>query len=343
MSKKVTIETVAKLADVSISSVSRVINGSARVSREKQKRIEAALNQLGYRSQLIANEKHKSKLQCIGVLLQDLTSNYYTNAILGIEHALRKSGFYPVFISGHWDSGTEQEAIEVLLERHMAGILVIGGHLPDGHLRTLARQLPTVILDRHVKGLEKQCLTMNNVLGGYLATQHLIRLGHQHIAHITGDLRTLDARDRLQGYRQALLEADLPFNPNLVVEGNFNEPTGLMAMELLFSRGRNFTSVFVSNDQMALGVRLALFRRGIRVPEDVSLVGFDDIRGVDYMSPPLTTIKHPIYEMVQAAINHLIEMLGSTQPRQMPRFDPSLVVRESTRMLFTQTRNDTTH
>lgn len=342
MSKNVTIEDVAKLAGVSISSVSRVINNSAKVAQEKQKRIEAAIHQLGYQTQLIANRKQESKLKCIGVLLQDLTSNYYTNAIMGIEHALRNTDYYPVFISGHWNSSIEQNAIEILLERHMAGIIVIGGHLPEDHLRTLSKQIPTVIIDRRVKGLEKHCLPMDNILGGYLATQHLIRLGHRSIAHVTGDLQTTDAQDRLKGYRDALTEAYIPYNPKLVVEGNFNEQTGLMGIEQLFNRGVSFTAVFASNDQMALGVRLALFRRGIRVPEDVSMVGFDDIRGIDYMAPPLTTIKHPIYEMAQAAIMHLMEMMSFAHPLPLPVFQPTVIIRESTRMQFEMHRSAST-
>ncbi|WP_034335558.1 LacI family DNA-binding transcriptional regulator [Deinococcus misasensis] len=334
MGKHVTIQAVAQLAGVSISSVSRVLNGSAQVSSEKRMRIEAALNQLGYRSQLILHKQTRSKLRSIGVLLQDLTSNYYTNAIMGIEHALRDTGYYPVFISGHWNPATEQDALEILLERQMTGLIVIGGHLPDRHLLTIAKQVPTVILDRSIKGLEKQCLPLNNVFGGYLATRHLIHLGHRAIAHITGDLQTSDARDRLQGYKDALAEHRIPFNPQLVVEGNFNESTGVMGTELLFNRGVTFTAIFASNDQMALGARLALFRKGIRIPEEVSLVGFDDVRGVDYMAPPLTTIKHPIYEMVQAAVTNLLEMLTYRHPRPLPEFQPSLVIRESTRMLF---------
>ncbi|GGJ45104.1 LacI family DNA-binding transcriptional regulator [Deinococcus roseus] len=334
MKNNVTINAVAREAGVSISTVSRVLNGTARVAPEKQFKVENAMLKLGYRTQLVASHRTSSKLKSIGVMLQDLTSTYYTHAISGIEQALQDTGHYPVFISGHWNPATEQEALEILLDRQVAGLIVIGGYLSEDHLRTLTRQIPLVILDRLVKGLEKHCIPMNNTLGAYMATKHLLDLGHRQIAHVAGMAGNQDSIERLAGYRQALTDAGVPYDAHLVIQGDFRELSGILAVEILLSRSVQFSAIFCANDQMAYGVRLALFRKGIRVPQDISLVGFDDIAGSDYITPPLTTIKHPIYEMGFAAGKGLLKVLNQQPFPSFPDFPPSLVVRESTTMLF---------
>jgi LacI family transcriptional regulator len=172
-------------------------------------------------------------------------------------------------------------------------------------------------------------MRVENDQGGYEATRHLLDCGHTRIAHITGMPWHPDAVARREGYQRALLEAGLPLDPALVVEGDFEEPSGLEATEALLRRGVSFSAIFAGNDRMAYGAGLALLRRGLAVPRDVSLVGYDDLPSAAYAWPPLTTLRQPTVEMGQAAAQALV---GELQGRglTLPAFRTELVRREST-------------
>jgi len=328
----VTLSHVAREAGVSPSTVSRVINGTARVAPEKERAVYEAIRRLGYQPNLIAQGLAKGKSMSVGVITQDVASPYYGEVIKGVEEGLSGSPYYPVFASGHWRPDAEREAFKVLNGRKIDGLIVMGGLLPDAELRALAGGLPTVVLGRTVPGLEPDCLTVDHVQGAYEATRHLIDLGHRRIAHIAGPLYQQDARDRLEGYRRALAEANLNFDPRLVVEGDYHEPSGLMAVEALLARGALFTAIFSSNDQMAYGARLALYRRGIQVPGEVSLVGFDDLPSSSYTTPPLTTVAQPSLEFGREAARAILRKLEG-RPYAFAPLANRLVVRESTALL----------
>jgi LacI family transcriptional regulator len=188
--------------------------------------------------------------------------------------------------------------------------------------------LPLIVVGRTVPGLEQYSLNIDHLQGGYAATRYLLELGHQRIAHITGLLSHSDALERRKGYLQALAHAGIVADERLSVEGDYSEQSGLLAVETLFSRGIPFTALFAANDQTAYGARLALFRRGIRVPDDVSLVGFDDQPGSAYTTPPLTTVHQPTSDMGRAAAQAALQLLAGAAPT-LPRFATQLVVRES--------------
>ncbi|HWG85212.1 MAG TPA: substrate-binding domain-containing protein, partial [Deinococcales bacterium] len=192
-----------------------------------------------------------------------------------------------------------------------------------------AERMPLVAVGRSIRGLEERCLRVDNVRGAYLGTRHLIELGHRRIGFIAGRHSHRDARDRLEGYTRAIEEAGIGHSPELVVQGDFSEQSGLLAMEGLFARNALFTAVVCANDQSAYGARLALFRRGVRVPDDVSLVGFDDLPGSSFALPPLTSVRQPTWEMGLAAARYALALLDD-KPYQPPQFDVELVVREST-------------
>lgn len=330
MSKPVTLLDVAREAGVSPSTVSRILNGTANVTIERRVAIEAAIQQLGFRPNAVAQSLARGRSMSIGVLTQDISSPFYGTMLSGIEEVLLDSPYHPVFISGHWQEKEESAALQILLSRSVDGLIILGGHTPDEHLREVSLRLPLVAVGRRVEGLEKRCLYLNNVLGSYRGTRHLIELGHRRIAFIAGQAEHRDAQDRLQGYRDALREAGLPEDPDLITQGDFMEHSGLLALSTLFARSTLFSAIVAANDQMAYGARLGLFRMGIRVPDDISIIGFDDLPGSAFTTPPLTTVRQPTHAMGLAAARMILAILGGAKDPPRPEFAPDLVLREST-------------
>jgi LacI family transcriptional regulator len=327
---KVTLEMVAHQAGVSPSTVSRILNGTADVSDAKRAVVDKAIAKLGFVPNPVARGLAGGRTLSIGVLTQAIDSPFYGSALRGIEVALGPAGYSPLFMSGHWHADEEARCIDVLRSRRVDGLIVLTGRLTDGALRAVARFVPVVVTGRKLKAANLVALDFDHAEGARQATQHLISLGHQRIAFIGGVTEHPDAVEREQGYRLALEEAGLRIDPTLIAAGAFTEQSGMQAVERLFRSRTRFTAIFAANDQMALGAAVALYRRGKRVPDDVSLVGFDDIAGSMYAVPPLTTIHNPIQEIGVLAARAMLDLLAGDRPRlEVPA--PRLVVRESTR------------
>lgn len=331
MHKVSTLEDIAKRAGVSPSTVSRVLNGSKRVAEEKRALVLAAVEEYGYRPNQVARGLVRGRSMTIGVLMQDISSPFFARMVSGIEQGLDQAAYRPMFASTHWRADNQEreaESLQLLLERRVDGVIVLASSLPDAELRAVAAQLPLVVVARSVPGLEAQCLAINNEDAAYRATRYLIGLGHTRIAHLAGTPGHPDAATRLVGYRRALAEAGLAAHPELVVAGQFQEESGLHAVEQLLTRGAAFSAIFAANDQMAYGAMLGLFNHGYRIPTDVSLVGFDDQMLSAYTLPPLTTVRQPSFEMGHAAAEGLLRLLNN-EPPALPQFATDLVIRKS--------------
>jgi LacI family transcriptional regulator len=323
---------VAEHAGVSPSTVSRILNGTAIVSEEKRSAVDRAIAELGFVPNPVARGLAGGRTFSIGVLTQAIDSPFYGVALRGIEDELDQAGYIPLFVSGHWIAAEEARCIDVLRSRRVDGIMVLTGRLSDAALRSCARALPVVVTGRSLEAPGLFSLNFDNVGGARLATEHLIGLGHRRIAFIAGDSAHPDAVERERGYRDALGAAGIPFVASLVVPGQFNEESGRLAMEHLLDSRQPFTAVFAANDQMAFGAALALYRRGLRVPDDVSLMGFDDLAESVYSIPPLSTVHQPGYELGRLAAGAMLQLLAGARPTiELPA--PRLVVRESTRRL----------
>ncbi len=328
----VTLERVAKLAGVSPSTVSRILNGTAVVSDEKRKAIDEAIAELGFVPNPVARGLAGGRTLSIGVVTQAIDSPFYGPALRGIEDELDSAGYSPLFVSAHWDPTTEGRCIDVLRSRRVDGLIVLNGRLSDQALKNTAKHLPIVVTGRNIKGAGLFALNFDNFAGGVLATEHLISLGHRKIAFISGDAAHPDANERLRGYTTALKNAGIPFDANLVVPGDYQVESGLAATDLLLASRRKFTAIFCANDQMAYGAALSLHRKGLRTPEDVSLIGFDDIYHSLYVAPPLSTIHQPASEMGRLTASSILQMLAGNKPTAaMPA--PELIIRESTAKL----------
>ncbi len=330
--KKITIMDIAAKANVSPSTVSRVLRGSAEVATAKRDAVMQAVEELEYRPNIFAQSLASGQSMTIGVLTQNFGSPFYDAILQGILLGLEKSDYWPLFADGRWQSDVELNALHLLLDRRVDGLIILGGQIPEETLQTVARRTPLIVVGRCVATLPENSLYLNNYAGGYNATRFLIEMGHRDIVHITAPnvnpVAINDIEQRYRGYQQAILDAGWQLDPRLVVEGNLQQQSGVLAVEMLMARGRPFSAIFAANDQMAFGARLALYRRGIRVPEDISLIGFDDEAFAPYMVPPLTTMRQPAVDMGRTAARSILDMLNDKKPR-LPLFEAELIVRES--------------
>ncbi|MDQ8020845.1 MAG: substrate-binding domain-containing protein [Moraxellaceae bacterium] len=325
----VTVVDVARVAGVSPSTVSRILNGTARVTAEKRKAVEDAIAALDFRPNLFARSLKTGTTMTIGILTQDIESPFFTRALRGIEEGLAGSGYAPLIVSGHWDAEEEAERIRLLMARRIDGVVILTGNLADTQIVEFATHQPIVALGRTLVAPNVRAVRFAQERGGYMAVRHLLELGHRRIAFIAGPVGHVDANDRYAGYVRAHMEVGLDPDPALVVQGDFLETGGVTAMTALLDSGVDFTAVFAANDQSAFGARMVLYRRGLSVPGDVSLVGFDDLPAAAYVTPPLTTVHQPIHEMGLFAARALLGMLG--QPAEpVPLPDLQMVVRETT-------------
>jgi LacI family transcriptional regulator len=327
----VTVTDVAREAGVSVSTVSRIVNGTARVAVDKRLAVEAAIARMDFRPNLHARSLKMGRSMTIGMLAQDIESPFFTRVIRGIEEGLKGSGYAPIIVSGHWNQSEEIERVGLLMARRIDGLVILNGSLADEQIVDIARRQPVVATGRRLEGYNLKTLRLDNELGGYMAASHLLSLGHRRIAHISGPESHEDAVDRYAGFVRAHQEHGLDVDPGIVFQGGFLETGGVLAMTRLLDSGKNFTAVFAANDQSAMGARLVLHRRGIR--EDISLMGFDDIPATEYLTPPLTTVRQPFYEIGLYLAQTLLTMLGRDVPEvTIPGME--LVIRETVKRCF---------
>ena len=306
----VTVTDVARESGVSVSTVSRIINGTARVAEAKRIAVEAAIARMDFRPNLQARSLKMGTSMTIGILTQDIESPFFTRIMCGIEEGLRDSGYAAIIVSGHWNQKEELKRVGLLMARRIDGMVILNGELNDEQVREFSQRQPVVATGRRLQGHNLFALRLNHELGGYLATHYLLSMGHRRIAHISGPSDHKDAIDRYAGFVRAHQEFGVEVDPELVSQGDFLENGGVLAMTRLLASGQNFTAVFAGNDQSAMGARMVLHRQGIRVPEDISLMGFDDLPVTAYLTPPLTTVRQPLYEIGLYLAHALLKMLG---------------------------------
>lgn len=328
----VTIETVAQMAGVSISTVSRVLSGTVTVSAQKMRAVEAAAAKLGYVPSAVAQGLASGRTKTIGVVTQSIDSPYYGAMLRGIEDELDLMGYVPMFLSGRWDAKEEAKCIDILRSRRVDGLIILSGRIDNSALTSCAAAMPTVVTGRTLSAPGLFSIDVDNFSGGLEATQFLIESGHRRIAFIAGDPEHTDANERQRGYRAALDAVGIVYEPKLVVQGDFHESSGLRAVDELMVRRTRFTAIFAANDQMICGAALGLHRHGLRVPDDISLVGYDDLPGSQYMLPPLTTVRQPGVAVGRHAAAAVVQLLAGETPSAVV-LSPMLIARESTRRL----------
>lgn len=329
---KVTITEIAKKANVSPSTVSRVLRSSAGVAQDKKDAVMKAVAELNYQPNIFAQSLASGQSMTIGVLTQNFGTPFYDGILQGVLLGMEQTQYWPIFADGRWQQSVESQALDMLLNRRVDGMIIVGGQLDEIRLQGVAEQMPLVTVARKLNQMPDNCLYVDNFQAAYQLTNYLMDMGHLDIAHITASVvyeeYVTDISQRYEGYLQALRDAGIEPDPRLLVEGTLQQQSGLLAVEMLLARGRPFSAIFAANDQMAFGARLALYRRNIRVPEDVSIVGFDDESSAAYMLPPLTTMRQPAQAMGRKAAETLLAMMND-KAQTPPIFNAQLIVRES--------------
>ena len=326
-----TIYEVSKLVGVSVATVSRVINGSARVSDTTRQKVLSAMQALDYQPNPIAQSLASNRSDCVGVLVPEVHGPVFGAMLSGIESELRAVGKFTIFATGHNQEAKEREAIRFLLNRNCDALIMHVEALADAFIHKQAHEgPPLLIMNRVVSGLEDRCISLDNEHGGYIATSMLLEMGHRQIAYISGPLAWGDASARLAGHRRALNESGLQLDQRLVIESNYHEVGGSEAMAELLRRDIPMSAVVCANDEMAAGAMDTLRARDVSIPDEISLVGFDNAPLGRYLYPKLSTINYPITEMGRMAANWVLERAygrGGTDVQHV--FKPSLVIRAS--------------
>lgn len=327
----VTISEVAKEANVSRATVSHVINNTRFVSEETRQRVEQAINELGYRPNVLARSLRLGETLTLGLILPDSSNTFFAEIGRSIEIAAFESGYSVILCNSGEDPDKESLYIDILTKKQVDGIILVPTCIHYDAIRSLKKlQVPIVLMDRELTDLALDTVLVDNLMGGLIATRYLTSLGHRRIGCIAGPSSINPSAQRLLGYQQALKEAGIPFDKSLVRIGEFSALSGWSRGNDLLSMSKPPTAIFACNDMMAIGLLRAAHEKGIRVPEDLSLIGFDDIEPVSFTIPPLTTIAQPKIEISEKAIKFLIQRINN--PQRDPQYEilpVSLVIRDS--------------
>jgi len=327
--RTVTIAAIAEEAGVSIPTVSRVLNGRSDVAPTTRERVERLLRESGYRKRGARREG----AGLIDLVFNDLDSPWAVEIIRGVEDAAHAAGIGTVVSAIHRQAGSTRRWLSNVRARASDGAVLVTTNLdPLLHAELRSLRVPVVVIDpAGVPDLDVPTIGSNNWAGGVSATEHLVSLGHRRIGHVAGPPPLWCSRARLDGYRAELQAAGLPADTDLVVEGDFGFESGFRAGRRLLDLAEPPTAIFAGSDQMALGVLEALRRARLSVPEDVSVVGFDDLPLVRWSSPPLTTVGQPLVAMGGLAVHTVLRLVrGERLESRRVELGTTLVVREST-------------
>lgn len=322
------LEDVALLAGVSHQTVSRVVNNLPNVSNKTRERVQAAIAELGYRRNIAARSLVTRRSQTIGVLGTELSQYGPANTLLGVQDAAREAGYF-VSIAALKGVGSESlgDAMRHFLDQGVEGIVALVPHIGTLQaLDALTPDVPVVVVGSSGEGKFSGAM-VDQKSGARLAVAHLTDQGHKRIGHISGPMDWVDAVARAEGWREALDEAGLP--AELIMEGDWSASSGYrIGKELALTR--SVTAIFVGNDQMALGLLRAFGEAGVRVPEDVSVVGFDDQPEAGYFTPPLTTIRQDFEALGRRCMDLMLARLDDSGGLDATVVAPEIIVRQST-------------
>jgi len=328
----VTIRHVAEHAHVSITTVSHVINDTRPVSDELRTRVLTAIDELGYQPNRLARSLRNGKTHILGMIAPDSTNPYFAEVARGTEDASFEHGYSLILCNS--DNNLEKELIYtgVLTELQVDGVLFVAAGGSAESIRALQEQhIPVVVVDRELLDLGVDSVLIDNTGGGFLATQHLLELGHRRIGCITGPSELTPSANRVIGYRQALEASQIPIDKNLIIKGDFQFSGGCHAARQLLEMANPPTAIFASNDLMAIGAISVAHNMKRQVPSELSIVGFDDIALASYSNPPLTTIAQPRHEIGITALEMLLERIREpNEPYQRRVMSTRLLAREST-------------
>jgi len=331
-SKRVTHKDVAERAGVSVATVSYVLNNGPRlVAPETRVKVEEAIAELGYYPNELARSLRLQQSSTIGLILPNIMNPVFAEIAHELESACRQEGFVLLLCNSDRQHDREEHFIQILRAKQVDGVVITPHDDPVALIQPLVQaRIPVVVLEHDLPGVH--CIVMDEQQGGRIATQHLIDLGHQRIALLRRTPSSALSRERFIGYRQALVAAGIAFDPRLVLECAAGQTAGAQAMQQLLALAEPPTAVFTHNDVLAMGALYAIRQAGLRAPDDISVVGYDDISSAAYFSPSLTTVRSPKAELGALAGRTILDLVRhkNDMPPQTVTLPVELVVRTST-------------
>ncbi len=329
----VTIKDIAKRAEVSVATVSHVINKTRFVSDELQDKVKKIMEELDYHPNLMAGSLRTRKTKTIGLIVPDNSNLLFAALSRSIEQVSSSSSYNVMFCNSSYSFESELSCIRVLRSKRVDGLIIIPTTTNINHINQLIEnKLPVVVLHHIIPGCKSDFVLVDNFKGAYDATIHLINLGHKHIGYIDRPVSLPHSLERLNGYKKALEEHNIKPDDNIIVSGGFNYKDGSEAMKKLLERKIDLTAVLAFNDTAAVGAIRTINDCGLKVPEDISIVGFDDIELCSFITPRLTTVHFPKHKMAEIAVNLLLKKIfDHTIKKSVKKVLPlRLVIREST-------------
>lgn len=330
-----TIYEVSELAKVSLATVSRVMNGNTRVSEKTRNRVLAAMKELDYRPNTIAQSLASNRSNCIGLLVSEIHGPFFGQMMSGVETELRAAGKHVIITTGHSEEDKEKDGIEFLISRNCDAIILHVEAVSDEYLLELSKgKTPIYLISRHVEELPDKCISLDNELGGYIATQSLIEMGHTNIAYLAGPQYKADAIARLQGHKRALSENNIAVDEKLIFEAEFKEKGGIEGLRHFLKESVEFSALVCANDEMASGAMTYAREHDLQMPKDLSVVGFDNVVFAPHLYPKLTTVENPVNKMGAMAAKLVLKDVYQQEHHDIQQlFEPSLILRDSAAVL----------
>lgn len=327
-----TIKDVARLAGVSTTTVSHVINKTRFVAETTQERVQAAVKELNYAPSAVARSLKCNTTRTIGMLVTQSTNLFFSEVIDGVESYCYRQGYTLILCNTGGIYEKQRDYIRMLAEKRVDGMLVMCSDLTE-ELREMLDQhkdIPKVVMDWGPESSQADKIIDNSEEGGYLATKFLMDNGHTDIACLSGQIEKAACQERIRGYKRALSEKDIKVNDDWILEGNFECDTAVLAADKIAVMDKKPTAVFCFNDTMALGLISRLQQKDIQVPEDMSVIGYDNIELAEYFSPPLTTIHQPKRRVGKNAFEILLERIKDKKhEKRVFEMQPEIVVRNT--------------
>jgi LacI family transcriptional regulator len=331
----ITIKDVAKKTGVSITTVSQILNGKGqRFSEKTREKVLSAAEELNYKANYFAQNMVTKQTQTIGVIIPDITNIFYSDMIKGIEDYLYENGFMVLLCNSTDDEERESLYLNQLVHRSVDGFIIASSTISDEMIFDLLKKnnKPYILLDRKREENESDNIIVDDMEGGYIATEHLINLGHHNIGVITSSSLDVNVHNRFLGYKQCMEEHHVQMKEEWIVREELSMSGGYEAAKKLLRK--DVSAIFATSDQLAIGVYRAANEAGVRISGDLSLIGYDDIELASYMSPPMTTIHQPIYDIGKLAAKTLLHrIMNPEEPIINHVVKTKLVVRDSTREL----------
>lgn len=329
-----TMKDIARLANVSTSTVSHVINNSRFVSDEIREKVMAVVRQLNYTPSSLARSLKIKETKTIGMLVTASDNPFFAEVIGAVERYCSRHDYNLILSTTDGDNQRLQKNLQTLFQKQVDGLLLMCAEPNEQHLQYLNLNLPTVIMDWWPTELNADKILENSELGGYLATKTLISHHHRDIAIITGNFQKPIARNRLNGYKKALIEAGIPLRKEWIIESQFDFEGGINGMEKILRLNPQPTAVFACSDTIAIGAYQTAWRHGLSIPQDISIIGYDDITLARYLSPPLSTVHQPKTELGELAVETLLERIKNSQKNNRTlTLEPKIVLRGSIKCL----------